>query len=80
MGLLTLGVAVWSCVVYFDTSSECKDHFQDAYPRLWDCVTGEVIVFFIVLAFVGLVILGSIVYSICSGARDEKPATTVFNA
>lgn len=61
--LISLGLAIWSCVIYFDTSSECKAHFQDAYPDLWNCVEGEVVVFFIALAILGALLIGGLIYA-----------------
>jgi len=78
---LGLGVAIWSCVIYFDTATDCKNTFQDLYPHLWNAVEAEVILFFIVLGIFGLVIFGLICWGIyerakeCCGCCQDRPAT-----
>lgn len=78
--LVTLGLAIWSCVIYFDTSDECKDRFQDTYPRLWDCVEGEVFAFFVSIGLVALLFVAAFIVMCyhCCCADQQAPARRAF--
>lgn len=55
--LVTLGIAIWVMICYYDTEQTCANLFQNVYPNLWLMLTIEVVVFYILCGLIGLLLL-----------------------
>ena len=74
--LIGVGVAIWSCVIYFETSSECESFLKDAYPYLWNAVLAEIVLFFVVLGLLVLVCCGACGV-VCCGSEKSTASSVV---
>jgi hypothetical protein len=51
--------SIWAMVCYYNTSSECVDHFKDKYSDLWNMLFAEVILFYIGLGVLVIMMVAS---------------------
>lgn len=64
-GGASFGVFIWSCVIIFNTSDGCREHFENVFPQLWSMVYAHVILYFVLLGCVGVGILFGLLFAMC---------------
>ncbi len=67
----SLACIVWVMICYYNTRSDCVDHYKKMYPHLWNILFAEVILFYIGL---GITVIITIIYIIvnCCGNRNAS--------
>jgi len=69
--LIGLGVAIWSCVIYFETSKDCADFLDDNYHHLWQAVLAEIVLFFVMIGMIVIMCGGACCIFCCSKEKPE---------
>lgn len=76
--LVSIGVAVWAMICYYDTENVCIDLFKNNYNDLWTMVFIEVVIFYIACGILGVVVVvaGCYCLGVCCCSRGTKLSRT----